>query len=405
MRRKMIATSGLLALSLSTLVACSSEQGASGDAAAKTVTVGIIGSYTGPIANFGPAWEAGFRAGLDVATKGTSEVGDVKIQLEIKNDNSDPTTGLSVAKELLGEGVRILAGPASSAVVVPVAQLAMENDAIFIAGATGATDIDGMGAGVFRTSPTTPQLNTAVVQAAVEHGDKTMMYLGQDYAYGKAAVASLEKIGPGKGIQVSNVLLPVDTQDFTAGVAKALAAKPDSIFVGWAGEGQPQLFKALADQGAFTKTHIITIGPTRPQFESYAAALGDNLTKAELITYYGEDTMNNAPEKAMDEALTRLKLDAPIDHQQIGGYLGALMVVKAVEKAGPDLEVDAVNEALSGQTFETPVGSVKIRPEDHICIQPIFGYTMEKIDGKHRLKLAKTYAAEDVLSPVTRTIS
>jgi branched-chain amino acid transport system substrate-binding protein len=310
-----------------------------------------------------------------------------------------------VAKELLGAGVRILAGPASSAVVVPVAQLAIDNDAILIAGPTGTTDIDGMGAGIYRTSPTTPQLNTAVMQAAVASGAKTMMYIGQDYAYGKAAVASLEQIGPSKGIKVQNVLLPTSTKDFTSGVATALAANPDAIFVGWAGEGLPQLFKALADQGGFDKAHIITIGPGRPQFESYAAALGDKLDKAELITYYAQDTMGNPQEKAMDEALKRLGLKAPIDHQQPEGYLAALMVVKAIQDAGTSLKVDAVHKALSGASFETPIGKVTIRPDDHICVQPMFGYAMEKVNGEYRLKVIKTYAANDVLSPVARKIS
>src|SRR5690606_6522062 len=155
--------------------------------------------------------------------------------------------------------------------------------------------------GIFRTSPTTPQINTAVIQSAAENGDKTLMYIGQDYAYGQGAVASLEKIGPGKGVDVESVLLPVDTQDFTAGVAEALSKKPDAIYVGWPGEGQPQLFKALGDQGAFGSAHVITIGPTRPQYDAFATALGDSLPKAELITYYGEGTTGTDAEKKMLE--------------------------------------------------------------------------------------------------------
>jgi branched-chain amino acid transport system substrate-binding protein len=405
MRRSSIVTSGLLALSLLALASCSVDEG-TGDAAAETVTVGIIGSYTGPISHFGPAWEEGFRAGLDVATNGTNQVGNVKVEIEVRNDNSDPTTGLAVATELLGEGIRIIAGPASSAVVVPVAQLAMENDAIFIAGNTGTAEIDGMGAGVYRTAPTTPQLNTAVMAAAEASGADTLMYLGQDYAYGQGALASLKEIGPSKGIEVSGILLPTTTRDFTTAVAEALASDPDAIFVGWAGEGQPQLFQALTDQGGFDTAHVITIGPGRPQFDSYAAALGEvNLEKAELITYYGEDTMGNAAEAAMNEALQRLGLDAPIDIQQAAGYFAALMVVKAIEEVGAGLDVQAVHQALTSASFETPVGAVTIRAEDHVPVQPIFGYAMEKVDGEYRLKLIKTHAAEDVLSPVTRTIT
>jgi branched-chain amino acid transport system substrate-binding protein len=392
---------GLVALGLSALAGCSSNTGAS-SGSGSDVTIGLINSYTGPIANFGPAWEAGYRAGLQVQTNGSMSVDGHKLVIEKRNDNSDPATGLSAAKELLGKGVKLIVGPASSAVVVPVAQLAMENKAIFIAGQTGTADIDGMGRGIFRSSPTTPQLNTAVVQSAVAAGDKTLLYLGQDYAYGQGAAASLKKIGDAKGVAVDSVLLPVKTQDFTAGVARALAKKPDAIFVGWAGEGQPQLFKALADQGTFDSTHIITIGPTRPQFDAFAAALGANLPKAELITYYAEGTMGNQAEKAMLDAL---KNDpTPIDIHQAGGYLAAEMTVKAIKDAGPDLDVDKVNKALSGATFETPVGTVTIRPQDHIPVQPIFGYTMVNTGGKWALKLVKTYSAQDVESPVVKSI-
>ena len=402
MSKKNLAVLGLIALGLSPLAGCSSDSGGSGGGGSD-VTIGLINSYTGPIATFGPSWEAGYRAGLKVLTDDTMTVDGHKLVIEKKNDNSDPATGLSAAKELLGKGVKLIVGPASSAVVVPVAQLAKENKAIFIAGQTGTADIDGMGKGIFRSSPTTPQLNTAVVQSAVTAGDKSMLYLGQDYAYGQGAAASLKKIGDAKGIRVDSVLLPVKTQDFTAGVAQALGKKRDAIFVGWAGEGQPQLFKALADQRAFDSSHIITIGPTRPQFEAFAAALGANLPKAELITYYGEGTTGNEAEKDMLDAL---KGDpTPIDIQQAGGYLAAEMTVKAVKDAGPDLDVDKVNQALSGASFETPVGSVTIRAQDHIPVQPIFGYTMQNEGGTWKLKLVKTYAAKDVESPVVKSIS
>lgn len=401
MTGKKLAVATVVAALLTVVTACGSGSGAT--EGANTVKVGLINSYTGALANFGPSWEAGYRAGLDVLTDGTMKVGDVKIQIEKKNDNSDPATGLSAAKELLGDGVKMIVGPASSAVVVPVAQLAMQNNAIFIAGQTGTADIDGMGPGIFRSSPTTPQLNAAVLQSAVEAGDKSLLYLGQDYAYGQGAVSSLKQLAPSKNVSIDSVLLPVDTQDFTAGVAKALAKKPDAIFVGWAGDGLPQLFKALADQGAFSKTHIIAIGPPRPQFAAFASSVGSNLSKVELITYYGESTTHNQAEGDMLKALSGDK--TPIDIEQVGGYLAAEMTVKAIKDVGPGLDVDAVNKALSGATFDTPVGSVTIRAEDHVPIQPIFGFTMVQDGGDWKLQLTKTYSAKDVESPVAKSIS
>ncbi|MCP9968694.1 ABC transporter substrate-binding protein [Actinomadura madurae] len=131
MATKTLTAAGLAAALLTAVGACSSGTGAGGDST--TVKVGLVNSYTGALASFGPAWEEGYRAGLKVSTSGSMTVGGVKIEIEKKNDNSNPATGLSAAKQLLGDGAKVIVGPASSAVVVPVAQLAMQNKAVFIA--------------------------------------------------------------------------------------------------------------------------------------------------------------------------------------------------------------------------------------------------------------------------------
>jgi branched-chain amino acid transport system substrate-binding protein len=402
MRRRVIAAFAAT-LSAVTLAACAAGPSSSGG---KTLTVGIVNSYTGPIANFGPAWEAGYRAGLKSLTKGTNTVDGVKITIKVRNDNGDPATGVNAAKELLGSGTRLIVGTASSAVSVPLAQTVAANGAMFIAGSTATAEINGMSKGVYRSATTNGQFTQAVVQSVLGDGSKTITYLGQDYAYGQDAAKSLKAVGATKGLSVSSVLLPPSTQDFTAGVAQALSKKTDVIYVGWVGQGQSQLFNALSDQGAFkagSKTRVIAIAPARQSFDAFASAVGpDSLANVQLVAQYAEGTTGTAAEKDM---LAQLKGDkTPIDTQQEQGYFAAEMTVKAIQAGGAQLDIDKVNKALSGARFDAVVGTATIRAEDHQIIVPLFECQMVKDGSTYKLKVVKTFDATSIAPPVGKTI-
>ena len=49
----------------------------------------------------------------------------------------------------------------------------------------------------------------------------------------------------------------------------------------------------------------------------------------------------------------------------------ALALSAALEKTGGDATGDVMITALEGLTFEGPKGTYSIRPEDHVCLQPM----------------------------------
>ncbi|MCX7976622.1 MAG: ABC transporter substrate-binding protein, partial [Bellilinea sp.] len=49
----------------------------------------------------------------------------------------------------------------------------------------------------------------------------------------------------------------------------------------------------------------------------------------------------------------------------------ALALAAALEKTGGDASGDAMIPALEGVKFEGPKGTYYIRPEDHVCLQPM----------------------------------
>lgn len=396
-----VATSAVLAL-----VGCSASSDSSSAESAKSVTVGIINSYTGGLANFGPTFEAGYRAGIKVLTNGSSTVNGVGLDIKVKDDGGDPATGTNAAKELLGAGAKMIVGTTSSAVNLPLAQLVQQNNAVFIAGSTGTAKINGLGPGIFRSGWDSDQYVKGIITMAAEDKVPTLTHIGQDYALGQGLAASVTKFGTQAGLRTDNVLLPVDTQDFTAGVARALAAKPAAIFVSWAGTGTVQLFAALKNQGVFnpgSSIRVLTVAPNRSDWASFANALGPDVLKNLTITnQYAENTTGTAAERDM---LAALKGDStPIDTATANGYLAAQMTVKLVKENGTDLTPAKASASLSGARFDAVVGPVVIRPEDHVALVPVPKLLMVVENGAPVLKLQKMLSSEQVSSPPVNVI-
>src|SRR6187402_827711 len=96
------------------------------------ITVGIVTSETGPLAGYGEQYLDAFQAGLDYATDGTGEIDGTTITVENRDDAGDPDKAVTAVKELVGAGVNIIAGTASSGVALAVAEQAEQNKVLYI---------------------------------------------------------------------------------------------------------------------------------------------------------------------------------------------------------------------------------------------------------------------------------
>ena len=83
---------------------------ARGTSAASAYKVGVVYSRTGAFAAYGAEYIEGLKLGLQYATKGTNKVGGHPIALAIQDDATTPATGVSAAKDLIGQGYKILMG-------------------------------------------------------------------------------------------------------------------------------------------------------------------------------------------------------------------------------------------------------------------------------------------------------
>ena len=74
------------------------------------MNVGLIYSKTGPLSSYGAQYAEGFAIGLDYATHHTGMAGGHKIVVTERDDTGVADKAVAAAKELIGQGYKILGG-------------------------------------------------------------------------------------------------------------------------------------------------------------------------------------------------------------------------------------------------------------------------------------------------------
>jgi branched-chain amino acid transport system substrate-binding protein len=360
------------------------------------VNVGLIYSKTGLLASYGAQYAEGFAIGLDYATKGTGVAAGHKIVVTERDDAGDPAKAVAAAKELIGQGYKILAGSTASGVALQMAAVAKENNVLFISGAAAADAVTGNNRNTFRSGRQTYQdvLTAGTIVGNNLRGKKVVVY-AQDSAFGQANLNAVRAVLGGVGADVSGVMVPLSANDFAPFSQKIRDAKPDLLFPAWAGATAPAMWKALDDSGVFAATKLVVSG--LDQRSSYPT-LGPAATKISFLSHY----FYRAPKtKANDFLTAQLKKQGKVpDIFDPDGFVAGQMVVHAIEIADGGDDVVKMIGALEGWKFEGPKGMQTIRAADHAMLQPMFVAKLEGSGTALEPKLIRTVPFEAVSPPI-----
>ncbi|SEC06482.1 amino acid/amide ABC transporter substrate-binding protein, HAAT family [Paramicrobacterium humi] len=366
--------------------------GGGGDADASAVDVSIIYSETGPLAAYGAAYKAGLEAGLDYATDGTNKAGGHPINITYSDDAGDADKAVSLAKDAIGKGSTIIAGTVVSGIALALAEQAEQNKILYISGPAAVDQITGINDYTFRSGRQTYQdIATAGTFIGDPSGKKVVVF-AQDTAFGQGNLAGVQAVLGEKGADVSDVLVPEDATEFTPFAQKVLAAKPDLVFVAWAGATSGAMWESLQQQGVFDKTTVVTGLGDVATYEAFGAASD----KINFLNHYFPGATDNKASKAMDAYLD--EHGASADLFSPDGFNAGIMIAHAVEEGAGD--VDAMVKSLEGFSFEGPKGTMTVRAEDHALLQPMFQAKLVQKDGKWVPELVKVVDAETVAPPV-----
>lgn len=390
---KKLLLGSVIATAAIVLAACAPTAAPTGDATEDgggpaEVTVGIVTSETGPLAGYGKQYLDSFKAGLDYATDGTGEIDGTAINVEYKDDAGDPDKAVTVVKELIGAGVNIIAGTASSGVALAVAEQAEQNQVLYISGPAAADAITGINDYTFRSGRQSAQ-DVATAGTFLDDIDgKNIAVFAQDNAFGQGNVAAVDAILGGQGATVTPVLVAEDATEFTPFAQQVLASDPDLVFVAWAGATSGAMWQALSQQGVLDEIPVVTGLGDSATFGAY----GEASEKINFLNHYFPGAPDNEVNAAMVEAVEAAGGTADLFSPD--GFNAAIMIVHAIQEGKGD--VDAMVSALEGFEFEGPKGTMTVRASDHALIQEMYQAKLVADGGAFVPELVDTVSADDV---------
>lgn len=366
-----------LAMSVVLVVGCSQNESAS-SGGGNTIKVGVLASLTGPLESYGKQTARGFELGLDYATEGKREIAGKKIEFVVEDTETKPDVAVQKATKLLEtDKVDFLVGSSSSGDTLAVLPLAEEYKKIMVVEPAVADSITGKNWNkyIFRTGRNSSQDAVAGAAAIASKGTK-IATMAQDSAYGREGIEAFktaaEKLG---AVIIEEQYVDTNTTDFTANIQKIISAKPEYVFITWAGSNSP--WKQLQDMQVQQKGIKVSTGaPDIAALKTMEAMIG----MEGFSVYYHSLPKTKMNDWLIDEHKKRFHGEIP-DLFTAGGMTAAVAIVEALKKTNADTNSEKLIATMEGMTFDTPKGQMQFRAEDHQALQTLYAIKLEKKDG------------------------
>ena len=342
------------------------------------IKIGVLASKTGALEAYGKQTLRGFELGLDYATEGKMEVAGRKIEFIVEDTETKPEVAVQKATKLLEEDkVDFLVGSSSSADTLAVLPLAEEYQKVMVVEPAAADSITGseFNKYIFHSARNSSQDAVAGAAAIAKKGVK-IATLAPDYAFGRDGVAAFKEAAKKLGAEIvkEEYADPAAT-DFTSNIQKIVDAKPDYLFVVWAGANSP--WKQLSDMKVQEKGIKISTGAP----DIAALSTMEPLIGMEGFTvYYHDLPKNKINDWLVSEHKKRFNGDVP-DLFTPGGMSAAISIVEALKKTNGDADSAKLIQTMEGMSFDTPKGKMTYRKEDHQALQTLYAIKLEKKDG------------------------
>jgi branched-chain amino acid transport system substrate-binding protein len=353
-----------------------------GPAAAKSIKIGIVDTYSGPPSAYTNDVRDAFTMAIDKINAAGGILGD-KVEVVIRDDKYKVDIALGQAKELImKEEVDVLMGSINSAIALAISDLCKKEKVPYIVTFSKSDNITGSKGHryVFSTTENTAMIGKAAAAGLAKKPYVKYWIAGDDYEYGHAladeAWASLQVLKPGVKL-LGQSWWKIGEPDFTPYIAAIRAAKPDCVIVATGGAGCGPFLKAAKATGFAKEVPIFMHTATEL---GTVKALGADAPEGVLGTsnyhfYYPDTPANKAFAK---EFRDRYKREPGVG--AVYGYITAHFIQQAFQKAGK-VDKEKFVDALEGMTVASPLGNVTMRAFDHQVILPMFlGVTKKSPD-------------------------
>src|SRR5471030_1103760 len=247
MRKALLAASAALLLATGP---CLAQQ--------KSIKIGFVSTFSGPVAAIGNDMRNSFELALDHMGR---KMGGIPVEVIYEDDGFKPEVGKQKTDKLIeSDKVDFIAGYIWSNVLLASLKPIVDSKTFLVIANAGPSQIAGelCSPTVFSTSWQNDQTPQAMGHYMNQKGVKTVFLIGPNYAAGKDMLGGVASTFKGEVVGQELTKWP-DQLDFSAELSKARAAKPDAIFVFYPGAAGVQFLTQYSQSGLKGQIPLYTV--------------------------------------------------------------------------------------------------------------------------------------------------
>jgi branched-chain amino acid transport system substrate-binding protein len=374
MKRTLVAIGAVLALTMGPAMAQK-----------KSVKIGFVSTFSGPVAVIGNNMRDSFELALDHLGH---KMGGLPVEVIYEDDGFKPAIGRQKTEKLIqSDHVDFLVGYIWSNVLLASLKPAVDSHTFIISSNAGPHQIAGelCSPYFFSTSWQNDQTPQAVGLYMNQKRVKSVFLIGPNYAAGKDMLAGVAATFKGKVVGKELTTWPSQL-DFSAELAKAKAAKPDAIFVFYPGKAGVQFLSQYAQAGLKGKIPLYTAFTIDELSLPLQKDLALGVPGAQE---WVNDLPNAANKKFVADFVKKYKGKKP-SFYGAQTYDAANLINSAVVATKGNLsDKAAVQKAMEKANFKSVRGSFKYG-NNHFPIQNFYLQTVVKKGNDYVLKTVAT---------------
>ena len=345
------------------------------------IRIGEINSYTAQ-----PAFTLPYRSGMELAQQEINAAGGVlgrPLEILTRDDAGKPQDAIRLAGELIGDQkVDLLAGGYLSNVGLALADYALQNKRLFIAGEplSDALVWERGNRYTYRLRPSTYMQAAMLVADAARLPVTRWATVAPNYEYGQSAVKWFKALLLAQRPDVQFIAEqwpPLGRIDAGATVQALIQADPQAIFNVTFAADLTNFVRAGNTRGLFERRAVASMLTGEPE---YLEPLGDEAPEGWIVTGYpGADVPTPANQTFAAAYQARFKASPRMG--SVVGYALIRSIAAGIAKSG-STDTEAMADGFAGAGFDTPFGPASYRAIDHQATLGGFVGTLGTRDGR-----------------------
>jgi branched-chain amino acid transport system substrate-binding protein len=352
-------------------------------AAAQTVKIGVVNTFSGPAASFGELGDKAMK--LYMKLHANELPGGVKLELVTRDDGGpNPDKAKQLAQELIvRDKVSLVTGAVFTPNALAIAPLATEAKIPFLVINAGTSVVTTRSPYIVRDSFTLWQSSYPLGQWAAKKY-KRAYTLVSDYGPGHDAEAAFaEAFKAGGGELVGAVRVPVQNPDFAPYMQRVKDAKPDALMVFIpAGKTATAVMKTFSELGlAGAGVHLI--GPGDITTDEELPNMGDVALGVTTVFHYSAAAERPANQRFVAAWKKEYGANSTPNFAAVAAWDAMAMIYSAIREQKGKLDAERTLEIFKHwKNPDSPRGPIAIDPETRDIVQNEYLREVRKVNGQ-----------------------